>query len=241
VVTIRTSSIRFSDEAQRIEDGREHDDRGSVLVVVEDRDVEALAQSALDLEAAGRGDVLEVDAAERRRDRLDRPHDLVLVLRGETDREGVDSGELLEQHRLSLHHWQRALRTDVAEPEDRGAVADDGDRVALDREVPDLLGILGDRARDPRDARRVDHREVFAGLQRLAGLNLELAAEVGEEDAVRDVDDLDPLDGGDRGDDRVEVLLVVGEDVDVANLRRSLDPDEVDRAEQAARVADRGG
>jgi hypothetical protein len=35
-----------------------------VLIVVEDRDVELLAQPLLDLEAARRGDVLEVDPAE---------------------------------------------------------------------------------------------------------------------------------------------------------------------------------
>ena len=55
---------------------------------------------------------------------------------------------------------------------------------------------------------------------------------MGEEDAVGDVDDLDSLDVAHRLDDRLEVLLVVGEDVDVADLRRAFDADEVDRAEQ---------
>lgn len=64
---------------------------------------------------------------------------------------------------------------------------------------------------------------------------------MGEEDAVGDVDDLDPVDGMDSREDRVEVLLVVREDGDVADLRRSVDPNEIDRAEQAARLADRGG
>ncbi len=126
---------------------------------------------ALDLEAARRRDVLEVDAAEDGRDRLDRTRTISsAILRGEADREGVDVGELLEEHRLALHHGQRGLRADVAEPEHRGPVADDGDGVALDREVPDLLRIVGDRARDARDARRVDHREVFARLERRARL-----------------------------------------------------------------------
>ena len=75
----------------------------------------------------------------------------------------------------------------------------------------------------------------------MRGANLDLAAEVGEEDAVGDVDDLDAVDRTDGVDDRLEVLLVVGEDVDVADLRRSFDADEVDRAEQAARLADRRG
>src|SRR5207302_4525299 len=38
------------------------------LAVVHDRDVEGGAQPLLDLEAPGRGDVLQIDAAEHRRD-----------------------------------------------------------------------------------------------------------------------------------------------------------------------------
>ena len=92
--------------------------------------------------------------------------DLVGVLRVQADRPGVDPAELLEQDRLALHHGQRRLRADVAEAEHRGAVGDDGDRVLLDGQVPDLLGVVGDRAADARDAGRVGHREVVARLQR---------------------------------------------------------------------------
>ena len=53
----------------------------------------------------------------------------------EADREGVDAGEVLEQERLALHHRQGAGRADVAEPEHRGAVGDDGDGVLLDGEL----------------------------------------------------------------------------------------------------------
>ena len=54
----------LADDPQRVDQRGEDDDRGPVLVVVEDRDVELGAQAALDLEAARRRDVLEVDAAE---------------------------------------------------------------------------------------------------------------------------------------------------------------------------------
>ena len=113
------------------------------------------------------------------------------VLRRQADREGVDAAELLEQHRLALHHRQRRLGADVAEPEHRRAVADDGDRVLLDRQVPDLRRVVGDRAADARDARRVGHREVVARLQRRLRRDLDLAAEVQQERAVGDVVDLD--------------------------------------------------
>ena len=52
--------------AQRVQHGGADDDRGAVLIVVEHRNVHALAQLALDLEALRRLDVLEIDAAERR-------------------------------------------------------------------------------------------------------------------------------------------------------------------------------
>src|SRR3546814_3552488 len=41
----------LADHPQRVGQGCEYDDRGAVLVVVEDRDVEGLAQAGLDLEA----------------------------------------------------------------------------------------------------------------------------------------------------------------------------------------------
>ena len=126
----------LADEPQRVQQRGEHDDRGAVLVVVEDRDVELGAQPPLDLEAARRRDVLEVDAAERRRRRLHERDDLVDVLGVEAERERVDAGELLEQQRLALHHRHRRLRADVAEAEHGRAVGDDGDGVALDRQRP---------------------------------------------------------------------------------------------------------
>ena len=138
VSTTRTSSARLPTRRSALRNAAVDDDRRAVLVVVEDRDVERLLQPALDLEAARRRDVLEVDAAEPGRDRGDRGDDLVGVGRREADRPGVDAAELLEQHRLALHHRHRRLGADVAEPEHRGAVADDGDGVLLDRQVPDL-------------------------------------------------------------------------------------------------------
>ena len=107
----------------------EHHDRGAVLVVVEDRDVEALLEPLLDLEAPRRRDVLEVDAAEARRQPDHGLDDLVDVGGVQADRDGVDPAELLEQHGLALHHRHRGPRADVAEAQHGGAVGDHGDGV----------------------------------------------------------------------------------------------------------------
>ena len=149
---------------------------------------------ALDLEAARRGDVLEVDAAEDRRDELHGAHDLVDVLGVEADRPGVDVGEPLEQRRLALHDRQRGGRADVAEPEHGRAVGDDGDGVALDRQPPDVVGLRGDGQADPGDAGRVGHGQVVAGAQRHLRAHLDLAAEVQQEGPVADLADGDAVD-----------------------------------------------
>jgi hypothetical protein len=94
-------------DPQRVVQRGEHHDRGAVLVVVEHGDVQRLAQPLLDLEALRCGDVLEVDPAVDRGDRLDDPHDLVDVLGVEAHRPCVDPREVLEQGGLALHHRQR--------------------------------------------------------------------------------------------------------------------------------------
>ncbi len=72
----------------------------------------------------------------------------------------------LNRMRLALHHRHRRLGPDVAEPEHRGAVGDDRDRVLLDGQVPGGVAVVRDRLADARDARRVGHREVVARLER---------------------------------------------------------------------------
>ena len=103
------------------------------------------------------------------RDRGDRLDEDLGVLRVDADRVGVDAAELLEEHRLALHDRHARGRADVAEAEHRGAVGDDRDHVALDRELEGLRAVLGDRLADPRHARHVGHREVVAGLERARG------------------------------------------------------------------------
>src|ERR1700722_17779057 len=98
-------------------------------------DIDARGEAALDFEAAGRSDVLEVDTAEDRRDVDHRRDDLVDILGRETQWERIDVAELLEEHGFSFHHRDRRLGSDVAEPEHGTAVGDDRDRVALDGEV----------------------------------------------------------------------------------------------------------
>jgi hypothetical protein len=58
--------------------------------------------------------------------------------------EGVDPGQLLEEHGLALHDRHRRLGSDVAEAEHGGAVGDHRHRVLLDGERERSAGILVD-------------------------------------------------------------------------------------------------
>ena len=175
VTTTRSDRSGFFTILQRVQQRGQHHHRGAVLVVVEDRDVELLAQPLLHLEAPRRGDVLEVHAAEARRDQLHGLDDLAHVLGGQADREGVHAGELLEEHRLAFHDRQRRLRPDVAETQHRRAVGDHGHRVLLDRQREGPLAIVPDRQAHAGHARGVGHGEVVAGPDRDLVVDLDLA------------------------------------------------------------------
>ena len=69
----------LADDLEPVQHRRGRDDRRAVLVVVEDRDLHPLAQLLLDVEAFGRLDVLQVDAAEGRLERGDDLDQLVGV------------------------------------------------------------------------------------------------------------------------------------------------------------------
>jgi hypothetical protein len=118
----------------------------------------------------------------------------------EADRHGVDAREVLEEHRLALHDRHRGAGADVAEAEHRGAVRDDGDRVAAAGVDVEEGGVRGDRARHLGHAGRVGERQLAAAAQRRPGHDLELAAEVEREYRVGGEGGV-----GDRGRDRGDV------------------------------------
>jgi uncharacterized membrane-anchored protein len=129
---------------QRVEYRRRGDDRGTVLVVVEDRDLHALAQLLLDVEALRRLDVFEVDAAEGGLHACDRVDQRIGVGLVELDIEDIDAGELLEEAALAFHHRLAGERADVAQAEHRRAVGDDGHQVAARGEVHRLGRVTRD-------------------------------------------------------------------------------------------------
>ncbi len=165
----------FPDQHQAVDDRGRGDDGGAVLVVVEHRNAHARLERFLDLEALGRLDVLEIDAAEgglQAGDDLDKPLGVGLV---DLDVEHVDVGELLEQHPLSFHHRLGRQRADVAQAQHGRTVGDDPDQVAAGSVLTCLERIFRDLAAGRRDPRRIGQRQVLGRGQRLGRRNLDLA------------------------------------------------------------------
>ena len=74
-----------------------------MLIVVEHGDIELVDKAVLNLETARCRDVLQVDAAERGGEALDRLDNLVDVLGIQADGHGVHIAEGLEEGTFALH------------------------------------------------------------------------------------------------------------------------------------------
>src|SRR5690606_30806037 len=119
-----------------VQDGCRRDDGGAVLVVMEHRNLHAIAQLLFNVEAFGRLDVFQVDAAQRGFQRRDDVDELVRVGFGEFDVEHVDARELLEEAAFAFHDRLGGQRADVAQAEHGSAVRDDAHQVGA-------RGVLG--------------------------------------------------------------------------------------------------
>ncbi len=142
---------------------------------MEDRNGHALAQPLLDLEALRRLDVLEIDAAEGGLQRCHGVDEAGDVRLGHLDVEDVDVGELLEEHRLALHHRLGGQRPDVAQPQHSRAVGDDAHEIGAGRVFRHQQGIRMDGLGHRRNAWRIGQRHVALVAQRLGGANFQLS------------------------------------------------------------------
>ncbi len=151
------------------------DDRGSVLVVMEHRNVEFFAQAALDDEAIGRRDVLKVDAAPGRADIAHCTDEVFCIRRVHFDIKTVDIREPFEQDRLALHHRLRGHRTEIAETENGRAVGDHRHEVSLGRIIIRQVFVSGDRKNRDGHAGAVGQRQVALRAHRLGRDHRDLA------------------------------------------------------------------
>ena len=121
-----------------------HDDCGTVLIIVENRDVHPLAADFLDDEAVRRLDVFKVDRAEGGAERADDFGKAFRIGFVQFDVETIDIGEFLEQDGLALHHRLGGQRPDIAQPQNGGAIGDDAHKVAARSKAAGIGRIIPD-------------------------------------------------------------------------------------------------
>ena len=165
----------LADKLERIGESRQRDDGGAVLIVVEDGDIAACLEPALDFKAAGRGDILQIHTAEAACQQAHSVDDLVHVFTAHAQRNRVHAAEGLEQNALALHDGHARLGADVAETENGSTVGDDGDGIPAARELVALVHVLLDLQTGRGDAGGVGKTQRITGIDRRAGDDLQLA------------------------------------------------------------------
>ncbi len=162
-------------ERQRIEEAGRRNDRRAVLIVVEDGNVHQFAQALLDDETLRRLDVLEIDAAEGGPEISHGGDEILHLMRVDLEIDRVDVGEALEKRGLALHDRLCGERAEIAKPENRGAIGDHGDHVALDGVIIGRRRVARDGQDGRGDAGRIGEREIALRRHRLRRDDLELA------------------------------------------------------------------
>ena len=119
----------LSCQFQSVEHGGGHDDGGTMLVIMENGNAHAFLQRLFHLEAFGGLDILQVDAAKGRFQRLDGADHPLHVGRIDLDVEDIDAGEFLEQDGLAFHDRLGGQRADIAQPQNGRPVRHDTDEV----------------------------------------------------------------------------------------------------------------
>ena len=146
-----------------------------MLVVVEHRNIAALFELLFNLKASGRGDILQIHAAERACQQRNGIDDVIDILAAHAKRNGVHTAEGLEEHALTLHDRHAGLRADIAEAEDCCAVGYNSHRVPAAGQIVALVDVLLDFQAGLGNAGRVGQRQRFLVVDRCARRHFEFA------------------------------------------------------------------
>ena len=98
----------------------------AVLIIMHNGNVQVILQPLLQLKAPRRGNILQVDCAERGCDAADGVKHFVHIGGVQDDRDTVETNEALEQLGLTFHHGQCRLWADVAQAQHSSPVRNDG-------------------------------------------------------------------------------------------------------------------
>src|SRR5699024_6585073 len=171
-----------AEQLQGIAQCREDDHGSTVLIIVHNRDIEALNETTFDLKAAWCGDIFQVDSAEGWCQASDRINEFINVLGIEHDGDGLQASKGAKQLRFAFHHGQGRLWADIAQSQNGGAIRDDRDGIAHASVRAGYFWVCGNCFTNFGYTWRVRQGQIAHIAQRAGGSNREFAAFVRVED-----------------------------------------------------------
>ena len=146
-----------------------------MLVVMKHRDIAFLLKLTLNLKAAGRGNILQVDSAKRAGNQVNSIDKFVHILRSDAKGKSIYAAESLEQDAFPLHDGHPRLRADISEAQHRAAVSDDSAEVVSPCQLIAPVDILLDFETRLCHAGGIGQREVVLCGNRNGGNDLNLS------------------------------------------------------------------
>ena len=165
----------FAHDFEGIQQRRARNDGRPVLIVVKYRNRHRLAQRLFNLEALRRLDVLQIDAAECRLQKLTQSDDLFRFLGIHLQIEDVDVSESLEQHAFAFHHRLAGQRPNIAETQHRGTIGDHRHQVSAGGVFECQFGLFMNFQAWLRHAWAIGQAQVPLRAARFGGNNFDLA------------------------------------------------------------------
>ena len=120
---------------QRIDETCSANNRRTVLVIMENRNIHQLAQLAFNDKAIGRFNVFQINAAKAGAHKFHRIDNFLRVFRVQFEVDTVNIGKTFEQNRLALHHRFGGQRAQIAQAQNGCAIGNHGDHIAARGEV----------------------------------------------------------------------------------------------------------
>ena len=118
-------------QLQRVQQSRAGDNRGAVLVIVKNRNIQEFLQFGLNVKTFGRFDIFQVDAAKAGSYRPGDLNDDIRVMGIYFNIEHVNVREGFKQNAFAFHDRFGGQRAAVSKTKDGGAIRDDRYQIAF--------------------------------------------------------------------------------------------------------------
>ena len=113
-----------------------------MLVIVKNRNIGSFFEFTLNFKAARRGNIFQIHAAERARQKRNAVDNFIDIFRAHAKRNGVYPAEFFKQDTFALHNGHARFGSDVAEPQNGGTVGHHGNRIPAARQLVGFGNIL---------------------------------------------------------------------------------------------------